>query len=539
MGLSSLLTEAMIPLCAWGMVSSLVLFLIELRSVFVAGGETWLRCAVLAFSAAVVLLQRMLVKQGKSVATGYAIVVLLAIVGFAIYHTSAHPTAFHPLVMFLIDLALLLVLWWVAHRITAACSADSDAALDAAGESGALSGIGRAMRREKKQSEEDAEKLWRQRLPKRHSGRVVFLFSLVALPLFTFGTFMFEPDDFAPRMLAGALMFIYLWCGFTLLVFASLGQVRRYFSRRKVMLPEHVGLPWIAIGVLVVSIVVVAALFLPQPPSVAGAFVRERVVSTYSSLETRWGVKDVAQSGRRVAVEGEGRAGGSGGEKRTPSERVEDFYSKRYGTIDKMGDEYLSETARVSGWESDLRNVVTLQAATKESFSDLFRLVLRILAVIVIAFLVLAVAALVIGTARGVALGWGQVRLTRRPRKRKRRKRREDETYERPAVTLRRYPNPFLVPPGESGSDALVRYTWHAFLAACAEGGSPCPPHRTPKEFVRADPAPLEGFEQQAQWIADLYTFSEFSNQPVDEGVRPQLRMFWEDLERHAIAQSA
>ena len=43
MGLSSFISNAMIPLCVWGFVSALVLHLIEMRSIFIAGGETWLR----------------------------------------------------------------------------------------------------------------------------------------------------------------------------------------------------------------------------------------------------------------------------------------------------------------------------------------------------------------------------------------------------------------------------------------------------------------------------------------------------------------
>ena len=80
----------------------------------------------------------------------------------------------------------------------------------------------------------------------------------------------------------------------------------------------------------------------------------------------------------------------------------------------------------------------------------------------------------------------------------------------------------------------VVRYLWEAMVAYCNDSGVPCPPESTPAEFVQSRPDALEGFEDSADFIADLFTFSEFSGQPISDTCFPGLRQFWTDLQRHA-----
>ena len=56
----------------------------------------------------------------------------------------------------------------------------------------------------------------------------------------------------------------------------------------------------------------------------------------------------------------------------------------------------------------------------------------------------------------------------------------------------------------------------------------------TPREFVRSRPEPLEGFEESANFIAELLSYSEFSGEPVPDSKIPELKEFWTDLTRRA-----
>jgi hypothetical protein len=57
---------------------------------------------------------------------------------------------------------------------------------------------------------------------------------------------------------------------------------------------------------------------------------------------------------------------------------------------------------------------------------------------------------------------------------------------------------------------------------------------QTPYVFVSSRPPALEGFEKPAHHIADLFVFSEFSDQTVPDSAIPGLKQFWTDLQRHA-----
>lgn len=532
-GLSELLTGALIPLCCWGLISTLVLHLIELRSLFVVGGEWRLRQATLAFAAGVVLLQRLGVLQGKSAARAYAVALGAAITLFALHNAFTYRLPAHPLLVFAINECLFVILWWVGHNITAACSTDSDRAR-AAAESGILS----LRRRPSDQAgepltEAEREAQWAERLPRRHPGRVILYFSLFAIPAFGLGIYLFDARDYAARLRMGAWLFLYLWCAFALLFLSSLGQLRAYFEQRNVSLPDGIGLTWLAIGCFVVTATLVMGVFLPQPPSLSGLFVRNRIVSVYHGWESRYGVKE------SIGSEGAGGQGESGAADSRPfdSQAAEQLLNERYAPVDKLGDPGLSYYQRHTGWEPEYRNVATLAAAGNESLKKTFDAIVKVL------FILAVVCGLVIAYAVGFALwqglsqGFAASRWARKMKRedRKRRKQEKDEGEARIEFKqFGKFANPFVGSTALRDGNELVRYLWEAMLALCAERGSPCAPQQTPYEFVGSRPPALEGFEKPAHHIADLFAFSEFSNQRVPESAIPGLRQFWADLQRHA-----
>jgi len=544
-GLSDLLTGALIPLCCWGLISTLVLHLIELRSLFVQGGEWRLRQATLAFAAAVILIQRLSAIHGKSVARAYAVALGAAITLFALHNAYAYRLPAPPLLVFAINEILFLLLWWVGHSITAACSADLDKAKVAA-ESGILSRqrsrLGRLARKNHGQdahatdeplTEAEREARWAERLPKHHPGRVILYFSLFAVPAFGLGIYLFDAGDYAVRLRMGALLFLYLWCAFALLFLSSLGQLHAYFEARDVSLPEQVGLTWLAIGFSTVTAVLLIGIFLPQPPSLSGLFVRDRIVSVYRGWESRYGVKD------SVGSAGAGGRGGSAAQPSRPldSQTAKQILNERYAPVDQLNDPGLSAIHRNSGWEPEYRNVVSLVASASESFRETFDFILKVLLVLaIVCGLIVAYAAIVVfwrGLSAGLA-GLYRVRAMRAGAGKRRRRKKDELDGRLESRQFSKFANPFLGSSGRRDGHALVCYLWEAMLAFCADRGAPCSSDQTPREFVGSHPAPLEGFEKSARYIANLFVFSEFSDQTVPDSAIPGLKEFWTDLQRHA-----
>lgn len=229
-----------------------------------------MRLAVLAFAAGVILLQRLIRSQGEAHARAYAWAIGAAMMLFAMHNAFTYRLPVHPLIVLFFNLLIFGALWWVVHKITDACSADSPEAIAAASESGSLRGLRfnlpRGARIEDPQTIEAladsgaSNRRWAEKLPASHPGRILLYFSLFAIPAFGLGVYLFGEDD-PHRSRLGLLLFLYLWCILALLFLSSLSQLSNYFETRGVSLPESVGLTWLGIGFSMVTLVLVASFF--------------------------------------------------------------------------------------------------------------------------------------------------------------------------------------------------------------------------------------------------------------------------------------
>jgi len=571
-GISRTLVGGLIPLLVWVLISALLLYLIEVRSIFILGGEPRLRQGVLAFALGVVLIQRLTRQQVKSVVQGYAWVLGLSIFSFAAHqaHTYRVP-GIHPLIVFLVNIVLFAILWWVGHTITAACSADSDSEQEEVAETGILYHTGRAWKRlmedtEREKEPENRDELWTERLSGPHPGRVIFYFSLFAIPAFGLGFYLFDPKDFAARLLIGAFLSIYLWCAFALLALSHLRQLAVYLAKRDISLPDVIGLTWISLAGIVITLVLLAAVILPQPPSLPGLFVRHRIISVYRGWETRHGFKDSAQrAGQTAGKDGrDGKAAGkddkaagkddkaagkNGGDGKGAGEdshypgvdETAQRLNQRYQQIDKMGDKELSKVARNSGWEPELQSTMGFLSATNDAFRKVFDFLLKALFVVLVLccpfvlYLIFFGAWQKLSARAGIAL-----RALRRLRIHLPMKRGPAESTLSPKRRrFMDFADPFDSGGQRRAAKELVRACWEAMLAFCSDHDAPCPPHVTPIEFVASAPPPLRGFEEHAFYIACLFNFSEFSGQDLPNGTEPALKEFWGNLQRHAQAAPA
>lgn len=516
-GLSKLLAAGAIPLCIWGMVAALCLFLIDLRSVFIEGGENRLRVGVLSFAAGSVLVQRLAYLQGRSAASIFAMLFLALITVFAAQNAYTYKVPAHPIVVFVLNEVLFIILWLSGRAITRACSADDEAAI-AAAETGSLRKLPRWRSREKKLSEAAAaareaelEGKWAERLPKGHPGVVLLYFSLVSIPLFGLGLLFFDPasDEWA-RVRLGGYLFVYLWCALALLFLSSLGQMRAYFERREVSLPDSLGLTWLGIGFAVVTIVMIGAFLAPHPDSMPTRYIRDRIVGAYRGTEGDWGFMEwlSGKDGGKEKRQGQGGRDDPGGGRG----------SQGRGSKSQDG----------KSRESD-KNKQADHATFQKVFKVVMVGILAVGAIGVVVAIIAVIAAIWKGLAEGIA---GARRL--REKKAKASGKRKAKPDAVALARFARFANPFAGGGAGRDGNAMVRYLWEAMLAFCADAGSPCAPDQTPHEFVEGKPDPLRGFENSARMIADLFIFSEFSGQPLPATEMPKLQKFWAELERHA-----
>jgi hypothetical protein len=552
-GISRTLVAGLIPLLVWVLISALLLYLIEVRSIFILGGEPRLRQGVLAFALGVVLIQRLSRQQVKSIVQAYAYALSFTILFFAAHQAYAYRVpGIHPLIVFLVNIVLFAILWWVGHTITAACSADSDSEQEEVAETGILYHTGRAWKRlmedtEREKEPENRDELWTDRLSGPHPGRVIFYFSLFAIPAFGLGFYLFDPKDFAARLLIGAFLSIYLWCAFALLALSHLRQLAVYLAKRDISLPDVIGLTWISLAGIVITLVLLAAVILPQPPSLPGFFVRHRIISVYRGWEARHGFKDSAQRAGQTAGkngrdgQGAGKDGGdgkgAGEDSHFPGvDETAQRLNQRYQQIDKMGDKELSKMARNTGWEPELQGTMKGLSAINDGFRKVFDFLLKALFVVLalccpfVLYLIFFGAWQKLSARAGIAL-----RALRKLRILLPAKRGSAESA--PSLKRRRFMD--FADPFDSGGQQrdipeLVRACWEAMLAFCADQDAPCPPHVAPLEFVASAPQPLRGFEEHAFYIACLFNFSEFSGQVIPDETRLALKEFWGNLQRHA-----
>lgn len=521
-----------IPLCIWGLISSLLLHLILLRSVFIEGGEWRLSVATLAFAAAIILVQRLSRFEGRALAQTYSFILGAVMTLFAIHHAFVYRVPVHPLIVLVVDLILFAVLGWVGYKITEACSVDSEAGVASVAESGLLPHL--RVRRKRPIEEPPSalpDEAWRERLPQRHPGRVILYFSLFAIPAFGIGVYFFGEEHLVSRLYLGALLFVYLWCALSLLFLSSFSQLCTYFEKRGLTVPDAVGIPWLAVGCVVVTAVMVVAFILPQPASIPGTYVRDRMLATYRGWDADYGPRESGGGGEReVRNPPEDLA-------RMDVQRTEDYFTERYRDVDQMNDPLLSEVRRsgTGGTEAAYRKSMELRAQMNESVREAFNALLKVLFGLAIFAGLVVLYVVVASFVKALSESFGSLRPVRKksrgfPRRRKRKKK---QPAAQP-VRFAGFRDPFLGDYSPGDGDALVRYLWEAMLAYCADAGAPCPFELTPFEFVEGRPAPLEGFEDQAAAIAELFSFSEFSGRSTPDSAIPRLKEFWADLQRHA-----
>ncbi len=335
---ADVLVTAASPVLVMLMVGSLVFFLVE---VLYAGlYPDRLLYTLFFFVVGAVLVARIAIQLDAARATLYGLglggVTFLALMAYVEYPAV---TPFQSM-RWLVNLGLMLLIWWSAHRLTWDCT-HIDENRDSSGR-GLLSAAGLGEEatehappspapettvRKKKKKGPGAFSLWvgrwREALADRRTrphtpGVWVIYFALAALPLFAVGQSLIPPDDADRRRATFLQMAVYVGSALGLLVTTSLLGLRRYLRQRKAKPPAALTAGWLGLGAALIVVFLALGAFLPRPHAEVPWFglpragTSERDASRYAQLGDSTGKGDGAEG--NVSEKGAGNAAGKGGE---------------------------------------------------------------------------------------------------------------------------------------------------------------------------------------------------------------------------------
>jgi hypothetical protein len=262
-------TIALSPALVMTLVGSLVYFLIEVLYVGEYQARLMYVFALFVFSA--VLIARIAIENGSEYASLFALPLGLATF-FVLLKFVEHPSPFS----WLINIALMCVVWWCADRLTWDCTLIDDDE-DSSGEGlmqrmGADEGVTGEVAKGGNELVADsasAEPWWRRfvkpKKAKHTPGLWVLYFSLAALPLFGVGQYWVPPSDVGRRQYVFSLLLVYVASALALLVTTSFLGLRRYLRQRRVEMPGPMAANWIGIGAVLIMIVMLLAALIPRP----------------------------------------------------------------------------------------------------------------------------------------------------------------------------------------------------------------------------------------------------------------------------------
>jgi hypothetical protein len=323
--LGDYLAIAICPFLIMALVSSLVFFLLEVLYVGLYQGR--LQWILFAFVFAAVLIARMSMPDGVPDRAPFYGVILAIVVWLALLRFVDFPPE-TPLagLAWAVNLALMGVIWWCAHRLTWDCTLIDDR-VDASG-AGLLETAGLEAAPDQPNpaasstdSQADMEELpersglpgWWDRFRRYReergkqphaTGVWIVYFSLAALPLFGLGQSLIPAAEAGRRRYVFWLMSIYLASGLGLLLTTSFLGLRRYLRQRKLEMPGATTRVWLTIGGMLILLLLAAGAFLPRPNAEYPLIQLPFQADSPDRLASRHAIKGGG------AGKGEGRPGG-------------------------------------------------------------------------------------------------------------------------------------------------------------------------------------------------------------------------------------
>jgi uncharacterized protein DUF4129 len=285
MTLADYVAIALSPLLIMALVGSLVFFLVEV--LYQGEYQPRLQWILFFFVFGAVLISRISMTEGISDRAGLYALVLGGLGWYAMQRYVQYPPD-APLADYgwLVNLGLMLIIWWSAHRLTRDCTLIDDSVdasgvglLDAAGLDAPPAQAGSATeegpRKKKRKAKEETGFIgwwerylsFRAEMAKRpHTPGVwVVYFSLAALPIYGIGQSLIPPDATERRQYAFWLMTVYVASGLGLLLATSFLGLRRYLRQKKLQMPISSTGVWLTIGGMLIGALLFVGALLPRP----------------------------------------------------------------------------------------------------------------------------------------------------------------------------------------------------------------------------------------------------------------------------------
>jgi hypothetical protein len=269
------LVAAIEPALIITMVGSLMFFLLN---IFYQGQYLdRLQWILFWFVLGIVLITRVSMQIGSSLATGYGVAL-----GGAVAVVATVLTGFHPVL-----LAIMGVVWWATHKLTFDCTLldeDQDAGVGLLEESNLGADASAAASSSPAAASDDPEAMDASLLPEERSrtkgagdskdagrphapGTWVIYFTLASLPIFALGQWFVPAVEEERRAWLFVYFLAYIASGMGLLLATSFLNLRRYLRQRKVKMPAAMTATWLTTGAAMIIGLTVLAALLPLPLS--------------------------------------------------------------------------------------------------------------------------------------------------------------------------------------------------------------------------------------------------------------------------------
>ena len=245
---------AISPALIMALVGSLVFFLIEV--LYVGQYQARLIYVFSLFVFATVLIGRIAIEMGTERAVLFALplgIAMFLVLAKFVPHSSPYSH--------LINIGLLGIVWWSAHKLTWDCTLIDDSE-DASGV-GLIQqlGVDELVAENELLPNENSDKIKTPHTP----GLWVLYFSLAALPLFGIGQKWIPAGDVGRRQYAFGLLAVYVASGLALLVTTSFLGLRRYLRQRRIEMPTPMAATWVVTGGALIAVVMLLAALIPRP----------------------------------------------------------------------------------------------------------------------------------------------------------------------------------------------------------------------------------------------------------------------------------
>jgi len=622
------LAIAVSPALVMLLVGSLVFFLIEVT--YVGQHQARLNYVFALFVFATVLIARISIELGSERAAMYSVPLGLAVF-VVLLRFVEHPTALSPLV----NLLLIAVVWWCAHKLTWDCTLIDDNQ-DASGE-GLMQRVGvddgdppgaEPAPANNLLPDNPPRSFWQRLLAADRGphtpGLWVLYFSLAALPIFGLGQWFIPAADTGSRRYTFLLLVVYVAAGLMLLVTTSFLGFRRYLRQRQVEMPLPMAATWVATGGVLAGVVLLLAMLLPRPQAeYALARPPWQVTSPDGLRPSRYGMgrdgvesqqaerqgsadpdsqapptattdqptdqppvpgdgqqqSSGEQSGEQASDQQTDQSGESTGEPSSSDERAEasadqpsdqqstdaqatsdtaagDAAAERPDTQatdsqpgDTSADDTTGESRPLSGelmpehsQRPDPVQAVQQVSRAVGGLAGLVKWLLYLLLAAVVGYLAWKHRHELLAAVRDILrdlrawltglLGRDRDPIATAPE--------EATGVFRPRRRFCDFRNPFASGAyRQMTAEELVRYTFEAFEAWCAERGTPRSPDQTPQELVRLTTPASDPLRPPARLLARLYSEVAYGGGRVSDRDAHRLADLWRRLEATAPASTA